>query len=131
VTEPRQLYSDPWVTVTIDEATDVVRYVRSERPYASLAEIEQCHAALFAHASWPQSMKLLLDLRRAPPRNDEKFEALARSYVARLRSRTRAVVWLVRTAVGKLQMARMGADGGQRFEAFDDEEEALRYLASF
>jgi hypothetical protein len=125
----KTLHADEWVTLTYDEGAGLVRYERSDRPYGSFADIDGCHEALTASASWlPRGLKLLIDIRRAPPRNDEGFETRVNKYLATLLPRFSGMSVLVKTAVGKLQTARLAAERGETAHVYDDEAQALAHL---
>ena len=123
------LYSDPWVTVTLDEARALVRYDRTDVAYPSGADMERSYAAVGrAFNLLPPSSRLLLDMRRAPPRNDDAFEAKARPALEQVLKRFTRNATLVRTAVGKLQSMRIASERGAKPHVFDDEQAALAYL---
>ena len=126
----KTLHSDPWVTLSLDEAAGLVRYQRSEVPYGSLDDLERCHRDLVASARWlPPGLKLLVDVRRAPPRNDEAFETRVNKFLGALLPRFAGMAVLVKTAVGKLQTTRLAAERGGTVESYDDEAAALAHLA--
>jgi hypothetical protein len=74
------------------------------------------------------SLTLLLDLRDAPPRNDEDFESEATKALARFAPGFKAHAFLVKTAVGRLQATRMTRDRGDTAQVFVTEAEALAHL---
>jgi hypothetical protein len=123
------LYQDDWVTLTFDAAVGLVRYERGEKPYGSLAELDACHAALrtVAIPSGP-NLKLLIDVRRAPPRNDDGFETKTNAVLPGFLKRFSKHATLVKTAVGKLQTERLARVRGVAAHSFDDERAALEYL---
>jgi hypothetical protein len=130
-TPPETLLGDPHLTVTLDRARRLVRYVRSKVPYSSLEEARLLHEQLgrttFDDPS--HSFKLLIDVRDAPPRNDEAFEAQLMQAMQTYIPRFSAFALLVKSAVGRLQAQRMArARGAKDAHVFDDESEALRYL---
>jgi hypothetical protein len=123
------LYEDEWVTLSFDRTTGLVRYTRSDVPYPSLDELQRSYAGLRAAAPGvAHGMKLLLDLRLAPPRNDAAFEAHVNAALEGFVSRSTKMATLVRTAVGKLQTARLAHARGMEHNVFDDERAALDYL---
>jgi hypothetical protein len=73
-------------------------------------------------------LKLLIDVRQAPPRNDAAFEAKVNGVLDAFTARFARHATLVRTAVGKLQTARLAHERGAVPHAFGDEAEALAYL---
>ncbi len=124
------LHQDRWCTLSHDDTFSLVRYERTAEPYGDFAEMDasyrQIEAALVRA---PADSRLLIDMRLAPPRNDEGFEARAASAVEGLTRRFTRYATLVRTAVGKLHTLRIGAQVGREVHVFLDEAEALAYLA--
>lgn len=126
----RTLYSDLQVTVTIDDAPGVVRYTRSSEPYPSIEAVREQHGKLaVAMATLPsRSLQLLIDVREAPPRNDDAFEAELMRALAVMMPKFAMHASLVKTAVGRLQAARVAKARGGDPVVFTDEAEALEYL---
>lgn len=126
----RVLFSDPHVTLTFDEAHRLVRYTRSPEPYASLDALRDVHERI-ARALDPlpaSGLRFLVDLVEGPARNDESFEAEIQRWLRVIVPRfpTRAV--LVKSAVGRLQVSRMGRGSPGSFAIFAAEAEALAHL---
>ena len=130
----RVLFADDHVTVAYDEAHGLVRYTRSAKAYASIDEMTASHDKLAAAlpAFFPTSgLKLLIDVRQAPPRNDEAFEAQVTRLLVTFIQRFSAHAFLVKSAVGRLQTQRLARDRGETHPAvFDDETAALRHLGA-
>jgi hypothetical protein len=123
------LYKDEWVTLSFDAATRLMRYTRSDVPYATLADMDRSHAALGAAVPHiAPGTKLLIDVRLAHPRNDAEFEAKTNSALTGFLKPFAKHATLLRTAVGKLQTARLARARGTTSHAFDDEAKALAYL---
>lgn len=109
----------------------MLRLTRTAHPFQSVAEIEATSAALErALATIERSRyQLLVDLREGPMRNDPEFErAFERHRKALLKGYVRVAV-LVRTAAGRLQVARHAREDGASIRVFDDERAALAFLA--
>ena len=128
---PRSLYSDAHVTVTIDDDERIVKYVRSNQPYPSLDVLRDLHQKMNqALTSLPAGRRgLLLDVRQAPARNDDPFEAeITRALQAVLPQFASHAV-LVKSAVGRLQAQRMAKTRGEgELSVFGDETEAIEHL---
>jgi hypothetical protein len=128
------LYADAYATVTIDEGAALVRYVRSSVPYSSIDEMRHVHARIAA--ALPDRTKFaggevraLFDVREAVPRNDEAFEQAIVATLQRLLPRFSAHAFLVKSAVGRLQLRRLAKRQGDTVQTvFDNEADALRYL---
>jgi hypothetical protein len=122
------LYADEWVTFSVDTQRGLVRYERSDRPYGP-EDIERSYAGVGEAVSRvPPGMRLLLDVRKAPPRNDADFETRANGALDQLVKRFTKHATLVRTAVGKLQTVRLAGERGAVPHVFEHESEALAYL---
>lgn len=123
------LHEDEWTILTVDTALGLVRFTRTEVPYAGEPDIERNYAALGqAILRVPPGMKLLIDIRRATPRNDAMFEAKSNGALSQLLKRFVRNATLVKTAVGKLQTTRLATQRGGVPHVFDDERAALAYL---
>lgn len=130
----RELYADEYVTVTLDPGRGLVRYLRSERPYPSLDVVRSIHVevAQVLHSTISgRKLKLLIDSRAAPPRNDPEFEAeIVRSFAGFSRLFV-ARAALIKSAVGKLQVKRLSRavwTDDDTPVVFDKEDEALSFL---
>ncbi len=130
----RVLFADAHVTVAYDEGRGLVRYARSTEPFGSIADMTASHDKLAAALPpfFPTSgLKLLIDVRQAPPRNDEAFEAQVTRLLVTFMQRFSAHAFLVKSAVGRLQTQRLARDRGDSHPAvFDDETAALRHLGA-
>jgi hypothetical protein len=71
---------------------------------------------------------VLVDLRLAPPRNDEAFEEIVARYHARLYERFRRVAVVVQSAAGRLQLRRFLSAARPDARVFTDVDEATAFL---
>jgi hypothetical protein len=125
------LYKDEWVTVSFDPASGVVRYQRTAVPYGGVGDIERSYAAIREVIQLlAPGMKLLIDVRLAPPRNDAAFESKANGAIDAFVAKFVKHATLVRTAVGRLQTVRLAQERGAEPHVFDDEAAALAYLGA-
>jgi hypothetical protein len=124
------LHKDEWITLSFDPGCGLVRYTRSAVPYPDLAAVERSLYGVRAVAlPLAAGLKLLIDVRLAPPRNDAAFEAHINRVIEEVWKRFGKVATLVRTAVGKLQTVRLAQERGvEKPYVFADEQEALAYL---
>jgi hypothetical protein len=126
------LYGDEWITVTFDAGSGLVRYTRSDVPYPDVQAVARSLDAMRAAVRRvvpAANAKLLIDTRRAPPRNDPAFEAQVQRTTVEFSTRFGRVATLISTAVGKLQVARLAQErGADKPHVFDDELAALAYL---
>lgn len=124
----RLLHEDAWFRVEHNPSDAVFRVARSSAPFADVPAAERAYREVDAALSAvPRGARLLLDLRDAPPRNDEAFESMVERVRDRVFARFDRVAVLVRTAVGKLQVQRMNK-GQSHATIFDDEDRAFEYL---
>jgi hypothetical protein len=127
------LFEHPLLRVTLDRAAGIVRYERTEQPWPSIDDVRRVHDRFFEVVfSMPQgAYALLLDVRRAPPRNDDEYESVIGGYMDRLIRHFRKCALLVKTAAGRLQVLRLERHAKRPAAAvFLDEAEALAHLAS-
>lgn len=126
----RTLHADAYVTVTLDEHTNVVRYTRSATTYPTIevlrGSLEKIRGAF---AKLPNGkLSLLIDVRIAPPRNDAAFEAEILEALRLLAAQFPLRATLVQTAVGKLQTQRLARTRDDDVQVFSNEAEALAHL---
>jgi len=124
-----RLLETPFSTIELDRHNLLVRFTRSEQPFATAAEIDHESNEIERVLEKFRRSRLLVDLRAAVPmRDDPAFEAaMIRFRQKLLRGSDRAVI-LVRTAVGALQVKRHMREDGSSVEVFQGEDEALGHL---
>jgi hypothetical protein len=123
------LYEDAWAVVSLDASRGLVRYTRTALAYGSLVEVARSFDGVRGIGTRiTPGLKLLVDVRLAPPRNDPAFESRSMAALQGLAQKFTRVATLVRTAVGKLQTTRLAKERGTDAHAFDDEAAALAYL---
>jgi hypothetical protein len=130
---PEVLFDDPLLRLTLDRDAGIARYERTARAYPSIDDVGRVHDALVAVVlGQPRgAYTILVDLRLAPPRNDEAYEATIEGYMDLLIGHFRAYAILVKTAAGRLQVLRLEKRASRPTHAvFHDEAEALAYLAN-
>jgi hypothetical protein len=123
----REILRNAYHVIQVDDERRLVRRARTERSFASVAEVERYFEEVL-QAGEPRDRRryaLLVDARLAPPRNDPVFEQIFERYRERLHEGYRRIALLTRTEVGKLHVSRLsGCDA----RAFVDEAAALAYL---
>lgn len=126
----RELHSDACVTVVLDPTTRVVRFTRSEVPYASNAHMAAIHGQIGRALDdlGRERHTLLVDMRRAPLNNDPAFEKAAERARALLVRGFPRVAVLVQTAVGTLQVKRHLREDGLSIPVLGDDALALDFL---
>jgi hypothetical protein len=126
------LLRTPHVTISREPGQSFIRLVRTAEPIRSLADVEVAESVLERAAPKAERAKmgLLMDVREAPMRNDPEFERTIAPRVARLGAGFGRTAVLVRSAIGKLQVARQSRDvTGSAIATFDDENEAVAFLS--
>lgn len=110
----------------------VIRFTRTEYPYASNEEMERLHEEIgpILDRLGRHQHCLLVDMRNAPLNNTPGFEqSMARGRLHLLRGFSRISV-LVRTAVGALQARRYSREDSINVHVFQDEGAAVSFLRS-
>jgi hypothetical protein len=122
-----ELLSNQWWRLDVDDG--VARVTRSPAPPPAPAEMAAAYAELTVAMRRSGAKKVLVDLRGGPPgRNDPEFERASEDWRKSLAGNLDRVAILVRTAVGKLHVQRLGREIGRAPAVFMDEAEALAFL---
>jgi hypothetical protein len=127
----RELLRTKQTVVTVDDQARVLRRARTEEHFESAAQLEAEYEQVVramdqvVRARYAQ----LVDVRSAPPRNDPEFEGIVARHHADLYRGFVANAVLVHSAVGMLHVKRLLDGSGAKARVFDDEHEALEYLA--
>jgi hypothetical protein len=124
------LLSLPHGTVELNRPRRLVRMIRSATPFATLDECRDYYEAVATTVEKLERrvLALLVDVRAAPARNDPAFESTVASYRRRMFSGFARVAVLVKTAAGKLNVARHAKDDGVDLFVFQDADAALAWL---
>jgi hypothetical protein len=126
----RELFQDQYMSAQLDEGAGILHIKRSGARLGTAGIEDLWRALVKALAPLDRSkLKLLMDLREAPLRNDPGFEEAIRQLLAQLFMGFAKVAVLVRTAVGELQTSRHRREGGFAGGVFKDEAQALAYLS--
>lgn len=127
-----QLDGNAFVSVSVDHLRGVARVTRSAQRSKSVEEV----AAAFDQAIRVLDtlergrLRLLIDLRAAPGRNDAEFERAMAARRSRLMRAFVRVAILVQTPVGELQVGRITREDGANAQVFSDEVNALVWLSA-
>ncbi len=126
----RQVFQNEYFIVLVDERMRIVRTVRNDKAFASIAELDVVFAGLgdALDALGRERYALLADLRAAPGRNDSEFETTMQRLRPRWVGGFRKVGVLVRSTVGLLQIQRHRREDGEERLVSKDEDELLEYL---
>jgi hypothetical protein len=129
--QTRSLLTSPFFEVA-RSSEGVVAVTRTDRAFESADELDRAHRDLVATLDRlpRKSLGLLVDLRRAPARNDPEFERQMPEHRRRLFEGFARRAVLVKTAVGKLHVQRHAqSDGFRDLSVFTDELEARTFAA--
>jgi hypothetical protein len=128
----RQLHQSAHFLITVDDELRLVRRTRTDQPFKSIAELELVYQAVLQALDTIDRRQhvLLVDVRRAPARDDVAFEQVIARYTARLYGGFRQVAAITKTAAGRLQVTRLARGAVPRLHTFTDEAAALAFLAS-
>lgn len=127
-----QLVGNAFVLVTVDHLSGVARVTRSGQRSESVAEITAAfdQAIVALDTLDRRRLRLIIDLRAAPGRNDAEFERAMATRRSQLMRDFAAVALLVQTPVGELQVGRITREDGADAKVFSDEAKALSWLAA-
>jgi hypothetical protein len=126
----REIYRSDYFIMTVDEERRLLRRTRTALAFPTAADAETSYQELLqAMDTIDRSTHVLLvDMRLAPPRNDEAFERVVDHYYARLYSGFPRIAALLKTQAGRLQIMRILQGFKFPLQAFFDESEALAFL---
>jgi hypothetical protein len=125
------LYQDRHLVVVFDRGQRLVRVMRTPEPFADLAEVATSYGEV---ASVMEAMRdrprlaILVDLRAAPSRNDPQFENTVAPFRRRMYREFARVALLVKSAAGRLNVARHAREDHVVACVFTDEQQALAYV---
>jgi hypothetical protein len=127
----KNLFRNDYYTIYVDEATRIISCIRSERPFASLEDVDATYDEVLKALSGIERSKyaFFVDMRAVVGRNDPTFEAALARHRGRWLSGYRRVGTLVQTAVGAMQIRRLTKQDGIERLVSADKNEVMRYLA--
>lgn len=124
------LLSTPQVTLATGPDSRLVRYVRTSVPYPSVLEYELLHERLadLLDQHGRRHHVLLFDVREAVMNTDPTFERVAVRVRQILARDFRRTAFLVKTAIGALQVSRLIREDSLDSAVFSDETAAISFL---
>ena len=112
------------------ESERVVVLRRTAVPFVSVEEITRASAQITSQLrAYHRRWGALVDLRQAPPRNDEAFEQATKALRAAMSAHFARVAVLIQTPVGALQVNRVQRDEGVSLFVTMSEQEALSFAS--
>jgi hypothetical protein len=128
----RELVRNPYCVVTYDSTTRIVRFIRSSVPMASLEEAARNfgQAVSVINALGRSRIRLILDLRQAPSKNEPQYEQAMAEHRRQVAKDIQRVAVLVRTAAGRLQVQRLVKSDHIQQLVVSDEAEAIAHLTA-
>ncbi len=126
------LLDNAFVSVTVDPMRGVARVTRSGQRSESIAELTGAFDRAIAVLDTLDRhlLRLLVDLRAAPGRNDPEFERAMATRRSQLMRAFIRVAILVQTPVGELQVGRITREDGSNAHVFSDEAKAFVWLTA-
>ena len=124
--------NNAFVSVSVDSARHLATVTRSAQRPDSVPQIASAFDEAIAALDQLERkrLRLLIDLRAAPGRNDSEFERAMATRRSELIRDFAAVAILVQTPVGELQVAHITREDGAVAKVFSDEAKALDWLAA-
>jgi hypothetical protein len=126
----REVVSNPYCRVFYDRSTGIARFVRTDQVIRSLEEADRYfgEAVRAIDILGRNRIKLLIDIRLAPARNDPQFETAMADYRRDVARGIRRIAVVAKTAAGRLHAQRLGKADHLDQEIVATEEEALDHL---
>lgn len=127
----RQVESNAYLVVSVDDQDRIVRVYRTAEPYPSLDVAESVLKRLVRHIESAQykGFSMLLDTRDAAGRNDPEFEELMVRYAPQLFAPFPRRAVLLRSVAGVMHASRVSLRHDSAApDVFRDEREAMLYL---
>lgn len=126
---PRVLYTSDFYVLSLEPARGAALLRRSPRRFADLAVLRAENERIMAKLSHCDLTGIVIDMRLAPPNNDDSFEMAMEGLRGAVRRTFARVVVLVASAVGELQINRLGSRDSTRYHVTRDPSEAFRLAA--
>ncbi len=121
------VYTSPYNTLVQRRVYSVI--TRTDTPFPDLKTMHRENALLVAAFQPLAGTPLILDGRKARPRNDHAFESESKRMRAIVTATFSPIAILVATVAGRMQVARLiEEDGLTGIRVFDDEGEAIAFL---
>lgn len=126
----REILHTSHFVVTEDAIARIVTRSRTAERFTSAEEVTSEYDGLVRALDRVErsTYAVLVDLRLAPPRNDEAFEEIVGRYHVPLYDRFRRVAVVVHTAAGRLQLRRFLTVARPDAQVFTDVDEAAAFL---
>ncbi|MFO0575069.1 MAG: hypothetical protein U1A78_13860 [Polyangia bacterium] len=118
------------LAVDVEKGRSVVRLSRTTAPFDTIPQMEAQYALVFAALDriGRRGMRLLIDLRRAPGRNDPAFDLAMKRVRPKLFAGFVRVAVLVQSTVGALHVTRHAREDGLEALVSTDEARLFEYL---
>ena len=120
----------PHFELAVDKGRSLVHLGRTTAPFDTILQMEQQYALVFAALDriGRRGMRLLIDLRRAPGRNDPAFDLAMKRVRPKLFAGFTRVAILVQSTVGALHVTRHAREDGLEALVSTDEARLFEYL---
>lgn len=125
----KSVFTSDYFQATLFPETKFLHLVRTERALHSPLEVEHAYAAVADELVRWRGHRLLFDLRASPATNDPELEERMQPHIVRMLGAMVRWAFLVRTAVGGLQVRRLAREQGTILrQVFSDEKVARAFL---
>lgn len=122
-------FSGAFFAVHADATNRLLHVARTPKQFDSVEEMQRAHKEILRVVAPFIDYRLLLDVRKGPSRNDPDYEKGLASLRKQIVVRFQRVAILVKSATGKLHATRLAREDGVQVRVFQDQGEALDYLA--
>jgi hypothetical protein len=126
----REIVSNPYCRVLYDRSTGIARFVRTDVSIRSLEEAIRFfgEAVRAIDILGRNRIKLLIDIRDAPARNDPQYETAMAEFRRDVARGVRRIAVVAKTAAGRLHAQRLGKADHLDQIVVATEDEALEHL---
>jgi hypothetical protein len=126
----REIVSNPYCRVLYDRSTGIARFVRTDVPIRSLEEADLFfgEAVRAIDILGRNRIKLLIDIRDAPARNDPQYEGAMAEHRRDVARGIRRIAVVAKTAAGRLHAQRLGKADHLDQVVVANEDEAMEHL---
>jgi hypothetical protein len=126
----REIVANPYCRVLYDRNTGIARFVRTDVAIRTVEEADRFfgEAARAIDILGRNRIKLIIDIREAPARNDPQFEVAMADHRREIARGVRRIAVIARTAAGRLHAKRLGKADHLEQVVVSTEVEAIAYL---
>lgn len=125
----KSVFRSDYFQATLFPETEFLHLVRTANILPTPLEVDRAYAAVADELVRWRGNRFLFDLRLGPATNDPELEERMQPHISRVLGVMARWAFLVRTAVGGLQVRRLAREQGTILrQVFSDEQAARAYL---